>query len=76
MTGKIPSSLYWDAPITTAMKDQRGNADLGQLGPNIGVANSLQDGFHRARARGQALYLRPPLAKSFIARVSARNTSD
>ena len=72
VTGKISSSLYWDAPVTTAMKHQRWNADLWQLGTNIGITNSLQDGFYRARTRGQALYLRPPLAKSFVMRACRR----
>src|SRR5690348_7517039 len=72
MAGKISSSFDWDAPVTTAMKHQRRHADLWQLGTDIGVTNSLQDGFYRARTRGQALYLRPPLAKSLVMRACRR----
>src|SRR6478672_1655518 len=72
VTGKISSSLYWDAPVTTAMKHQRWHLDACQFGTNIGVTNSLQDGFYRAWTCGQALYLRPPLAKSFVMRACWR----
>ena len=72
VTGKISSSLYWNAPVTPAMEDQRWNAQVWQFGPNVTIADSIEDGFHSARTRGQALYLCPPLAKSFIMRSCRR----
>src|SRR6185437_9319530 len=68
MTGKISSSLDRNAPVTTAMENQCGNTEARQLGSHVSIADSLKDGLHRAWACGQALRLRPPLAKSFIMR--------